>query len=249
MGNDDGLNAVPLNLAQLWMSFLMHELISPIGAINNGIELIEESPEYKTKAMGGDETIAMAFDLIKSSGIEAANRLKYYRLAFGRSGSSSDIGIDAGITLAKSYFSQSQRVVLNSSANFPDGYGSAQESGLWMRGVEVQLWMNLLLLGANCLQRGGEIAIGFRTAPQKAGFRIDYSGKVAQLQPVVRDLLTNPNQKVIPDNYNCVAILCVTLAKIVNMKISIASQSIVPNAAKTGEIVQIEQLSLLAERQ
>ena len=69
--NDD------LRIAELLCSRLCHDLVSPIGAVNNGVELMEE--------FGGASDEAMA--LIGASGKQAARRLQYYRIAFGLAGS------------------------------------------------------------------------------------------------------------------------------------------------------------------
>src|SRR5262245_14012335 len=67
-----------LRFAELLCSRLCHDLVSPIGAINNGVELLEEFG-----GGGSDE----AMGLIASSGRQAARRLQFYRVAFGLAGS------------------------------------------------------------------------------------------------------------------------------------------------------------------
>src|SRR3546814_1552613 len=63
-------------LAALLCGRFCHEVISPVGAINNGLELLDE---------GASD--ADALDLIRTSALNAAVRLKFARLAFGASGS------------------------------------------------------------------------------------------------------------------------------------------------------------------
>ena len=64
------------DLAALLCSRVCHDIISPVGAINNGLELLDE---------GGADADAM--DLIRTSALNASVRLKFARLAFGASGS------------------------------------------------------------------------------------------------------------------------------------------------------------------
>lgn len=67
-----------LNFSSLLCSRLCHDLVGPIGALSNGIELIELEDD---PTMAGD-----ALDLLKMSAGNAATRLKFLRLVFGASG-------------------------------------------------------------------------------------------------------------------------------------------------------------------
>ena len=68
-----------LDLAALLCSRVCHDLISPSGAIVNGLEVLEESTDEETKSF--------ALDLIKKSAKTASARLQFCRLAFGAAGS------------------------------------------------------------------------------------------------------------------------------------------------------------------
>jgi histidine phosphotransferase ChpT len=63
------------DLAALLCSRVCHDIISPVGAINNGLELLDEG--------GADED---AMQLIRASARVASARLKYARIAFGAAG-------------------------------------------------------------------------------------------------------------------------------------------------------------------
>src|SRR6201997_5630671 len=68
-----------LDLAALLCSRLCHDLISPVGAIINGLEVMEEDKDEETKTF--------ALNLIKRSAGQAPAKLQFCRLAFGASGS------------------------------------------------------------------------------------------------------------------------------------------------------------------
>src|SRR3982751_1856998 len=70
------MNAV--DLASLLCSRLCHDLMSPVGALNNGIELLadEQDPEMREKCL----------ELLADSARASANKLKFFRLAFGAGG-------------------------------------------------------------------------------------------------------------------------------------------------------------------
>ena len=68
-----------LDLAALLCSRVCHDLISPTGAIVNGIEVLEEDGDAETKNF--------AIELIKKSARTASARLQFCRIAFGAAGS------------------------------------------------------------------------------------------------------------------------------------------------------------------
>ena len=69
----NGKAQVDLQLAQVWISFLCHELISPIGAINNGLEFLEED-----RSGARSDSMAMAFDLMKTSSSQAVRAAEVF---------------------------------------------------------------------------------------------------------------------------------------------------------------------------
>ena len=69
-----------LDLAALLCSRVCHDVISPVGAIANGLELFDD-PEMD------EETKATALDMIRSSARTAGAKLKFCRIAFGAAGS------------------------------------------------------------------------------------------------------------------------------------------------------------------
>ena len=64
-----------LDLAALLCSRVCHDLISPVGAIVNGMEVLDEDKD--------EETRTFALELIKKSSRQASARLQFCRLAFG----------------------------------------------------------------------------------------------------------------------------------------------------------------------
>src|ERR1041385_5169807 len=81
-----------LDLAALLCSRVCHDLISPVGAVVNGLEVLEEGKD--------EETRTFALDLIKKSAQQASTRLQFCRLAFGAAGSAGaaiDLGDAQGV--------------------------------------------------------------------------------------------------------------------------------------------------------
>ena len=80
--------SIELQLAALLCSRVCHDLINPIGALNNGLEFLEEDDD-------DPEMRADALRLLKGSGQQASAKLPCARLAFGASSSgASDIERD-----------------------------------------------------------------------------------------------------------------------------------------------------------
>lgn len=76
-----------LDLAALLCSRVCHDVISPVGAIVNGLEVLEEEKDESMRAF--------AEDLIRKSARQASARLQFARLAFGAAGSAG-AAIDLG---------------------------------------------------------------------------------------------------------------------------------------------------------
>src|SRR3546814_2401961 len=71
-----------IDFASLLCSRLCHDLLSPVGALNNGLELMadETDPEMRQRCL----------DLLADSAKTSANKLKFFRLAFGSAGGFGD---------------------------------------------------------------------------------------------------------------------------------------------------------------
>ena len=69
----------PMDLAALLCSRVCHDVISPVGAIVNGLEVLEDEKDPEMREV--------AIDLIKKSAASASARLQFCRLAFGAAGS------------------------------------------------------------------------------------------------------------------------------------------------------------------
>src|SRR6187397_3127841 len=76
-----------LELAALLCSRVCHDLISPVGAIVNGLEVLDDNPKPEDREF--------ALDLIRKSARTASARLQFCRLAFGAAGSA-NAQIDLG---------------------------------------------------------------------------------------------------------------------------------------------------------
>jgi histidine phosphotransferase ChpT len=147
-----------LDLAALLCSRVCHDLISPVGAIVNGMEVLEETKDESTRVF--------ALDLIRKSANQGSAKLQFCRLAFGAAGSAgSEIDLGDAETVARGFI-QDDKMTL--------GW---QVPRALMPKNRVKLLLNMLLLGAATIPRGGTVtAEMIGEAPATAGFRISAKG-------------------------------------------------------------------------
>ena len=159
-----------LDLAALLCSRVCHDLISPSGAIVNGLEVLEESKD--------EETRTFALELIKKSAKTASARLQFCRIAFGAAGSASaqvDLSDAENVTRG---FIEDEKVKL--SWNLP--------STLLPKN-RVKLLLNMILVAAQSIPRGGIVAVDGDGPPEAMTFRISACGLNARIPQAVPGLL------------------------------------------------------------
>ncbi len=161
----------PLELSALVASRVCHDIISPVGAIVNGLEVLEEERDESMRQF--------AMDLVQKSARQASAKLQFARLAFGASGSvGSEIDMaDAG-RCAKG-FMEREKAELDWAVAAP-----------FLRKAQAKLLLNLLLIAVNCVARGGTIRITAERDGDEAVMRITAEGDRARVPAGVREVLT-----------------------------------------------------------
>ncbi|MGJ0393162.1 MAG: histidine phosphotransferase ChpT [Methylocystis sp.] len=160
-----------LDLAALLSSRVCHDVISPVGAIVNGLEVLED------KDMDA-EMRSHALALIKSSAGEASARLQFCRLAFGAAGSKG-ASIDTGdAELVTRQFLADERTQLNWSV--PRALMSKNK---------VKLLLNLCLMADATIPRGGVISVSSSGHDEHVSFKIEAKGTNARLAANIPGLL------------------------------------------------------------
>lgn len=162
MSRNPNLTLSGADLAALLCSRVCHDVISPVGAINNGLELLDES--------GSD---ADAMDLIRTSALNASVRLKFARLAFGASGSVG-ASIDTGEAekAAKDFAAAEKKteVVWNGPrAIIPKN--------------RVKLLLNLFLVAYGSIPRGGVVTVTLENPEYDARFTLTAKGRMMRVPP------------------------------------------------------------------
>lgn len=164
---------IDLSFLHLVVSQLCHDLVSPIGAVNNGVELIEEL---------GSTADSDAYDLIAQSGRAAAAKLQCFRLAWGRGGASSDTRLADVRQVLIDYFAGETRIDLQWPSD------PAAEAIDYAPGA-LQLLLNTVLAVATTLTRGGQIFVRLTVTEAGAPFEIDAAGQNLRVPEFMPDLL------------------------------------------------------------
>jgi histidine phosphotransferase ChpT len=128
--------------ASLLCSRLCHDLLSPVGALNNGIELLtdEHDPEMRARCL----------DLLGESARASANKLKFFRLAFGAAGGFADeVDTREARVAIEGLFGGDGRIQLGWMVDMPTMGKSA-----------LKVLLNLVLIAGDSLVRGGRLDVG-----------------------------------------------------------------------------------------
>lgn len=159
-----------LDLAALISSRLCHDVISPVGAIVNGLEVLEEENDPAMREI--------ALDLVKKSATQASARLQFARLAFGAAGSAG-AQIDTGDAEAVA------RGIVG------DGKAELTWSGprLLLPKNQVKLLLNLVVIAMATIPRGGKIAVTIEGQEPDISFRIVTEGTMVRVPNGVADLI------------------------------------------------------------
>jgi histidine phosphotransferase ChpT len=121
---------------------ICHDLVGPVGAISNGVELLAEDG-------GADPEVV---SLIATSARSASRRLQFFRTAFGAGNTvSGGQAIEGARSLAIAYFEEG-KLRLSWPAPQPGVEARADRN-------RARLVLDLLLVAADCLPRGGEIGV------------------------------------------------------------------------------------------
>lgn len=135
----------PVDFASLLCSRLCHDLLSPVGALNNGLELLadETDPEMRARCL----------ELLSESAKASANKLKFFRLAFGAAGGFGET-VDSREARAaiEGLFGDNHRVKL----------GWLVEDAVLPKPA-IKVLLNLSLIAGDALVRGGQLDIGAET--------------------------------------------------------------------------------------
>src|SRR5437763_3232496 len=194
-----------LDLAALLCSRVCHDLISPTGAIVNGIEVLEDGADAETKSF--------ALELIKKSARTAAARLQFCRLAFGAAGSAgAQIDIGDAEAMARGFI-EDGKVTL--AWNLPR---------LLLPKNRVKLLLNMLIIASQTIPRGGTLTVDPAGAGEVMGFRITAAGLNARIPQAIAALLEGSSENGAVDAHAIQPFYTGLLARSCGLAVSLAPE-------------------------
>jgi histidine phosphotransferase ChpT len=192
-----------IEFSALMVSRVCHDLVGPLGAVINGLEVLEDE---RDTGMRED-----ALKLVTSSANQALARIQFMRIAFGAAGS-------AGAELDLNEVGRLMAGLLEGGKirlewNVPHTYWPKD----WAK-----LLMNATLVGADCLPRGGLVRVDAGTDPALPSFKIQASGLNARVTEEVERSIRGESQPEELDARGIQPFLTHRLSRTVNAGLTIA---------------------------
>jgi histidine phosphotransferase ChpT len=209
-----------LDLAALLCSRVCHDIISPVGAIINGLEVLDED--------NSEEMRSFANELIQRSARQASAKLQFARLAFGAAGSAgAEIDLADAEKVAKGYME-------GEKADF-----TFESPRVLMPKNLVKLLLNLVLLANAAVPRGGKLKVLVEGEANAPRFRLRSSGPSARVPPAFESLVPGRIDGVQVDAQSVQAYYTGALARAAGMAITagLDGADVVIEAAKAAPAV------------
>src|SRR5246127_894150 len=161
-----------LEFAALLCSRVCHDLISPVGAIVNGLEVLDDNPKPEDRDF--------ALELIRKSAKTASARLQFCRLAFGAAGSAgAQIDLGDAEAMARGHIEDGKITI---AWNLPR---------LLLPKNRVKLLLNMLVVAQQTIPRGGVLKVDPLGEGERLGFRVTANGLNARLPQNIADILSS----------------------------------------------------------
>jgi histidine phosphotransferase ChpT len=167
----------PVDFASLLCSRLCHDLLSPVGALNNGLELLGDESDEAMRAR--------VFELLNESARTSANKLKFFRLAFGAAG-----GFGEMVDAREAKIAIEGLLVDNKRIDFQ-----------WIVEAErlpksaIKVMLNLALVASEAMVRGGTLAVGGEENDGHVEVVVQIEGQRIVLDPELRATLIGGAQE------------------------------------------------------
>jgi histidine phosphotransferase ChpT len=160
-----------LELAALLCSRVCHDLISPVGAIVNGLEVLDDNPKPEDREF--------SLDLIRKSARTASARLQFCRLAFGAAGSAgAQIDLGDAQNMARGHIEDAKTSIV---WNLPR---------VLLPKNRVKLLLNMMVIAQQTIPRGGVITVNPIGDGETTSFRLLAAGLNARLPQNIADILS-----------------------------------------------------------
>lgn len=140
-------NSITINVLEILISKIAHDLISPIGAVNNGVEFVQEM---------GLENAGDAVDLIAFSAGQASAKLQAYRMAYGSGGADNSIKPEDVYNIIEAIVSAEEKIRQDWEAD--PLIGMSEQTGERPNGFG-KILVCAFLLAMDALPKGGVLGL------------------------------------------------------------------------------------------
>jgi histidine phosphotransferase ChpT len=196
-----------IKFIELLCSRLCHDLISPIGAINNGLEFLEQESDQNSRD---------AIQLISKSATQAADKLAYYRVALGTAGSGDLMQFNLVLDLIEK---------LGNGRNIEiEWFGVEAYATSNIGKLSGKLILNLTLVAFDVLPRGGHAKVTLSGDAVTPNIIISVSGDKCSLHNDVKSVLVSEIATDISNVRNILASHCKQLASVCAQSIGFSEQ-------------------------
>ncbi|HYD15598.1 MAG TPA: histidine phosphotransferase family protein [Hyphomicrobium sp.] len=163
-----------LELAALISSKICHDVIGPVGAIYNGLEILNEDDDAEAKSY--------ALSVIRNVTEQASARLQFARFAFGAAGSAGSL-IDLGTAeqISRGYIGNNKHKL------------AWQGLGGHMSKDKVKLLLNLIAVSVTALPRGGDIEVIMTGTTEQPNFVLRCRGTGARPPQHLGEFISGEN--------------------------------------------------------
>ncbi|RME96482.1 MAG: histidine phosphotransferase, partial [Alphaproteobacteria bacterium] len=193
-----------LEFCALVSSKICHDIISPVGAIANGLEIMEEEADESMREH------AMA--LVKKSASTASAKLQFARLAFGAAGS-------AGAEIDLNEAEKVLRPIVETGKHTLVWNGPSAT----MAKDKVKLLLNLATIALDTLPRGGTIAVSITGEGDRVAFEVRCTGEKARIPGEFEELLNGESDRPL-DAHSIQPFFTIRLAEAVGMPLSVSAE-------------------------
>lgn len=155
---------LPLQVVELLFSRMCHDLVGPIGAAVNGVELLEEF---------GSEMAEEALNLLGSSARVASKRLRVYRVAYGMASGAAITSL-ADLKLLVEDYIEGGKIQLQ----WPTGEAA---NSLHLKRFGIKLILNMIICATEAMPRGGQLQLTVEPQAGKVNVNVSCTGGSVRL--------------------------------------------------------------------
>lgn len=194
-----------LDLAALISSKICHDVIGPVGAIYNGLEVLDDDDDPQSRAY--------ALEVIRNFTEQASAKVQFARFAFGASGSvGSTVDLAHAEKISRAFLGNGKHKLSWSAPAGPMAKDSAK------------LLLNMVACGQTALPRGGELRVSMTGPASEPALEVRCIGPGARLPQHLKEFLTGQDHKV--DALSVQPYYTVRLARAARLRLSVEIEGV-----------------------